>query len=86
MQKVALEKLALKEVKYNCVSIREAFGIIRDGLPIVDVDLGPGRKTERKKDLVDGIADLLGQTLGIKKEAIYCIFREIPTHNHYTGG
>tara|TARA_B100000700_G_scaffold303862_1_gene375867 strand:- start:985 stop:1116 length:132 start_codon:yes stop_codon:yes gene_type:complete len=43
-------------------------------LPVVDVDLRPGRKTERKKDLVDGIADLLGQTLGIKKEDILLYF------------
>ena len=86
MRKVVLEKLVLKEVKYNYVSIREAFGIIWDGLPVVEVDLGPGRKTERKKGLVDGIADLLRQTLRIKKEDIYSIFWEIPTHSHYTGG
>ena len=60
VREVVLKTLAPKEVKYDYVSIREAFGIIGDGLPVVDVDLRPGREPERKKALVDGIADLLG--------------------------
>lgn len=86
VREVVLKTLAPKEVKYDYVSIREAFGIIGDGLPVVDVDLRPGREPERKKALVDGIAELLAETLGIKPEDIYVIFRETPAHNHYTGG
>ena len=41
--------LAPKQVKYDYVSIREAFGVIGDGLPVIDVDLRPGREPERKK-------------------------------------
>mgnify|MGYP001263915066 CR=1 FL=1 len=48
------------------MSIRETFGIIGDGLPVVNVDLKAGREPERKKALVDGIADLLGEMLGLK--------------------
>ena len=46
---VILKPLALKEVKYDYVSIREAFGHVGDGLPVIDVDLRPGREQERKK-------------------------------------
>ena len=40
--KVVLKTLAPKEVKYDYVSIREAFGYMGDGLPVIDVDLRPG--------------------------------------------
>ena len=86
VREIVLNTLAPKEVKYDYVSIREAFGVIGDGLPVVDIDLRPGREPERKKALVDGIAALLDKILGVKEEDIYCIFRETPAHNHYTGG
>ena len=86
VREIVLNTLAPKEVKYDYVSIREAFGVIGDGLPVVDIDLRPGREPERKKALVAGIAVLLDKTLGVKEEDIYCIFRETPAHNHYTGG
>ena len=40
---------------------------------------------EEKKALVDGISEVLKQTLNISKEDVYCLFREILVHNHYTG-
>ena len=83
---VLLKTLAPKEVKYDYVSIREASGYIGDGLPVIDVDLRSGRDTRRKKALVDGISEVLKQILNITKEDVYCLFREIPAHNHYTGG
>ena len=86
VREVVLRTLAPKQVRYDYVSIREAFGVIGDGLPVIDVDLRPGREPERKKGLVDGIAEVLRDVLGIDPEDIYCIFRETPAHNHYTGG
>tara|TARA_B100001029_G_scaffold152436_1_gene135474 strand:- start:174 stop:578 length:405 start_codon:yes stop_codon:yes gene_type:complete len=86
VREVVLKTLAPKQVQYDYVSIREAFGIIGDGLPVIDVDLRPGREPERKKGLVDGIAEVLNETMGVKAEDIYCIFRETPAHDHYTGG
>ena len=83
---VVLKTLAPKEVKYDYVSIREAFGYIGDGLPVIDVDLRPGREPERKKKLVDGIADVLKEILDIDPVDVYCIFRETEAHDHYTGG
>ena len=86
VREVVLKTLAPKQVRYDYVSIRESFGIIGDGLPVVDVDLRPGREPERKKGLVDGISSVLKDILNIDPEDVYCIFRETPAHNHNTGG
>ena len=86
VREVVLKNLAPKQVRYDYVSIRESFGIIGDGLPVVDVDLRPGREPERKKGLVDGISSVLKEILNIDPEDVYCIFRETPAYNHYTGG
>ena len=86
VREVVLKTLAPKEIKYDYVSIREAFGYIGDGLPVIDVDLRPGRDARRKKALVDGISKVLKKKLNISSEDEYCLFRETPAHNHYTGG
>ena len=77
VREVVLKTLAPKEVKYDYVSIREAFGFIGDGLPVIDVDLRPGRDVE-EKGLVDGISEVL-ETLNISKEDVYCLFKK---HQH----
>lgn len=81
-----LRTLAPKETKYDYVSISEALGVVGDGLPVVDVDLRPGRSSERKKALVDEISRILFKELNVKEEDIYVLFRENPAENHYTGG
>ena len=81
-----LRTLAPKETKYDYVSISEALGVVGDGLPVVDVDLRPGRSSERKKALVDEISRILFEELNVKEEDIYVLFRENPAENHYTGG
>ena len=86
VREVVLKNLASKEVKYNYFSIREAFGYIGDGLPVIDVHLRPGRDATRKQALVEGISEVLKETLNITKEDGYCLVRETPAHNHYTGG
>ena len=78
--------LAPKETKYDYVSVSEAFGVIGDGLPIVDVDLRPGRPPERKKALVNEISRIFLETLNVKSKDIYVLFRENSAENHYTGG
>ena len=42
--------------------------IIGDGLPVIDVDLRPGRDARRKKALVDGISEVLKETLNVSRE------------------
>ena len=81
-----LRTLAPKETKYDYVSISEAYGVIGDGLPVVDVDLRPGRSPERKKALVDEIGRILFETLNVEAKDIYVLFRENAAENHYTGG
>ena len=49
VREVVLKTLAPKEVNCNYVSIREAFGFIGDSLPVINVDLRPGRNAGEKK-------------------------------------
>ena len=86
VKQAVLETLAPKETKYDYVAVREVFGEIGDGLPLVTVDLRPGREPERKKALVDAIAAILDRELGIAAADVYVLFRENPAENHYTGG
>jgi len=81
-----LKTLAPKETKYDYVAVREVIGEIGDGVPLVEVDLRPGREPERKKALVDAIADILHDTMGVAAGDIYVLFRENPAENHYCGG
>ncbi len=81
-----LSTLAPKETKYDYVAIREAFGAIGDGLPLVEIDLRPGREPERKQALVDAIAEILQGELGVDPTDLYVLFRETPAEHHYTGG
>ena len=80
-----LRTLAPKETKYDYVAVREVVGEIGDGVPLVEVDLRPGREPERKKALVDAIAEILNDTMGVEA-ADYVLFRENPAENHYCGG
>ena len=45
---MVLRTLAPKQVKYDYVSIRGVYGTIGDGLPVIEVDLRPGREPESK--------------------------------------
>ena len=86
VKQAVIDTLAPKEIKYDYVAVREAFGIIGDGLPLVTVDLRPGREPERKKALVDAIAAILNSELAVDPVDLYVLFRETPAENHYTGG
>ncbi|HUU74246.1 MAG TPA: tautomerase family protein [Burkholderiales bacterium] len=86
VKQAVLDTLAPKETKYDYVAIREVFGEIGDGLPLIEVDLRPGREPERKKALVDAIAAVLKNELQINPEDVYVLFRETPAPGHYTGG
>ena len=86
VKQAVLDTLAPKETKYDYVGIREVFSVIGDGVPLVTVDLRPGREPERKKALVDAIAAILKTELGVASEDVYVLFRENPAENHYCGG
>lgn len=86
VKQAVLDTLAPKETKYDYVAVREVFAEIGDGVPLVEVDLRPGREAERKKALVDAIASLLKVELDVDAQDLYVLFRENPAENHYTGG
>lgn len=86
VKEAVLRTLAPKETKYDYVAVREVMAEIGDGAPLVEVDLRPGREPERKKALVDAIAVVLNDAMGVKAEDIYVLFRENPAENHYCGG
>jgi phenylpyruvate tautomerase PptA (4-oxalocrotonate tautomerase family) len=81
-----LKTLAPKEARYDYVAIREVWGEIGDGVPVVTVDLRPGREEERKAALAESIAESLEAVLGIKGQDVYVLFRETAAGNHYCGG
>lgn len=85
-KQAVLDTLAPKETKYDYVAIHEVFGEIGDGVPLVTVDLRPGREPERKKALADAIAKLLKIELNVEASDVYVLYRENPAENHYCGG
>jgi phenylpyruvate tautomerase PptA (4-oxalocrotonate tautomerase family) len=86
VKQAVLNTLAPKETKYDYVAVREAFAELGDGLPLVTVDLRPGREPARKKALVDAIAVIMRAELNVDPVDLYVLFRENPAENHYTGG
>ena len=86
VKQAVIDTLAPKETKYDYVAVREVFAEIGDGVPLVTVDLRPGRGPERKKALTDAIAALLKKELHVEARDIYVLFRENPAENHYAGG
>lgn len=86
VKQAVLDTLAPKETRYDYVAVREVFGEIGDGVPLVEVDLRPGREPERKKALVDAIATIMKAELNADTQDLYVLFRENPAENHYTGG
>lgn len=85
-KQAVLETLAPKETKYDYVAVNEVFAPIGDGVPLVTVDLRPGREPERKKALVNALAKLLKTELNVEPVDLYVLFRENPAENHYCGG
>ena len=81
-----LKTLAPKQTKYDYVAVREVVAEIGDGVPLVEIDLRPGREPERKKALVDAIAGILNETMGVDAADVYVVFRENAAENHYCGG
>lgn len=85
-KQAVLETLAPKETKYDYVAVNEVFADIGDGVPLVTVDLRPGREAGRKKALVDALAKLLKAELDVNPVDLYVLYRENPAENHYCGG
>ena len=85
-KQAVLDTLAPKETKYDYVAVREVCAEIGDGVPLITVDLRPGREAERKQALADAIARLLKVELNVEETDVYVLYRENPAENHYCGG
>jgi phenylpyruvate tautomerase PptA (4-oxalocrotonate tautomerase family) len=81
-----VETLDPKIPKYIYLSIRDAYGEVGDGLPLVTVDLRPGREAGRKAALVEMLDKAFLDILGIRPDDLYVLFRETPASEHYCGG
>ena len=66
--------------------MRRVIGKICDGVPLIEVDLRPGREPKRKKSLVDAIADIPNDTTGVAATDVHVRFRENPAENHWGEG
>ena len=86
VEAAVLEALAPKETRYDGVAAREVVAEIGDGVPLVEIDLRPGREPERKEAPVDAIAEILNVTMGVEAADVQVLFREDPAENHYCGG
>ena len=85
MRQRLLLALTLASFTANSETIRGRV-VTDDGMPLVEVDLRPGREPERKKALVGAIAEILNDTMGVEAADVYVLFRENPAENHYCGG
>jgi len=86
VKQAVLDTLAPKETKYDYVAISGVVAEIGDGVPLIMVDLRPGREVARKKALVDAIAAILKAEINVEPEDVYVLFRETLAADHYTGG
>ena len=55
-------------------------------MPIVQIDLLPGRTPEKKEELIKNVTDAIGNTLQIPKDRVHIILHEVPKENIGRGG
>jgi 4-oxalocrotonate tautomerase len=55
-------------------------------MPLVTVDMFEGRTIEQKKQLVEGITEVLTSRLGVPAQAVAIIIRDVPKHNWASAG
>jgi len=54
-------------------------------MPVVTVEMWEGRTIEQKKQLAEGITSSF-EKIGVPKEVVQIIIKDIPKHNWATGG
>ncbi|MBA7616412.1 hypothetical protein ES703_23708 [subsurface metagenome] len=54
-------------------------------MPVVIVEMWEGRTIEQKKQIAEGITSSF-EKIGLPKEAVQIIIKDIPKHNWATGG
>ncbi len=54
-------------------------------MPVVTVEMWEGRTIEQKKQLAEGITSSF-EKIGVPKEVVQIIIKDVPKHNWATGG
>ena len=55
-------------------------------MPIVSVEMWPGRSYEVKRNLAEAITDAVVENVGCEKQVVTVLFKEIPKENWVMGG
>ncbi len=55
-------------------------------MPIVDISLLEGRDAKRKERLIREVTDAVERTLGVPRESIRVLLREVPPEHWGIGG
>jgi 4-oxalocrotonate tautomerase len=55
-------------------------------MPIVQIDLTPGRTPEKKEELIKNVTDAIVNTLQVPKDAVHIVLHEVPKENIGHGG
>jgi len=55
-------------------------------MPIVQIDLIPGRTPEKKEELIKNVTDAIVNTLQVPKDAVHIVLHEVPKENFGHGG
>jgi len=55
-------------------------------MPIVQIELIPGRTPEKKEELIKNVTDAIVNTLQVPKDAVHIILHEVPKENIGHGG
>ncbi|CDX33214.1 conserved hypothetical protein [Mesorhizobium sp. SOD10] len=55
-------------------------------MPLVKVDLYPGRSTSQKREVGEGITRVFVEKLGSAPQDVIVIFNDTPAHDWFAGG
>jgi 4-oxalocrotonate tautomerase len=55
-------------------------------MPIVQIDLLPGRTPEKKEQLIKNVTNAIADTLQIPKDRVHIVLNEVPKENIGRGG
>jgi phenylpyruvate tautomerase PptA (4-oxalocrotonate tautomerase family) len=80
-----LKTLSPKDSRHDYVVVSEEIGKIGDGLPLVLVDMRPGREHERKEAFAKFVSESIASELGIDAKTVYVLYRESDPSNFFVG-
>lgn len=55
-------------------------------MPMITVDMFPGRTAEQKRALVHELTEAMARTCDVKREAVWVVLREVQPENWAIGG